>query len=800
MPIFHHIQRATRRTWLVAIAASCTALLRVQGQSGSGDIDVSLVYVQKTQVFQQATINNPVAVRNPFSLSLGANARQTNSIVSGQFRPPPGTGAFQNLNKDAASNLSFSSGGFATAAALNIAFPNGTYTFNIQTVTVPTAYTASVPISGDAYPTATPRITGGTFSSGALQIDSAVNYNFSWNAFSGSQIFQILDSSNNVVFSRTLSNSIGVAMPASTLQAGQYYTGKLIYRTSTVVFADTNTTWLATYSLEVNFKIATISGIPVIISPSSLTTTVGQPFFYQIVATNHPFSYTASPLPPGLILDSTLGIISGTPTSSGTTSISLSAQNIDGVGFAGVAPTIQSTPGAGPIITSSTSAFAFAGKPFAFQVTTRGATSAARISAAGLPAGLTIDPVNGRISGTTGATGSFLVNLTVADGNFRATGSLQLTLTADQDYPVITNANTVNVPRGQPFTYTIATPGATDPVDPPSYAMIGTLPQGLGFNAATGTISGTYTGALANSATDNSGPDSPDSPQLSGGALLGSVQLFGTNSHGTSTFQLLFLAVPSGAVNISTRLFVGTGENVLIGGFIVTGNAPKVVIIRALGPSTTIAGALQDPTLELHNSAGGIVYNDNWRTTQEQIIKDTTIPPLDDRESAIVIGLDPGNYTAVVAGKNGATGIALVEVYDLGTASLDTGSKAQLAQISTRGNVLTGDNVMIGGFIISGTTTKIIARAIGPSLSNFGIAYTLADPTLELFNGSGTSIALNDDWKSTQEQAIRDTTVPPTNDKESAIVNSLVPGAYTTIVRGKNNTTGVALVEVYSLP
>jgi hypothetical protein len=292
----------------------------------------------------------------------------------------------------------------------------------------------------------------------------------------------------------------------------------------------------------------------------------------------------------------------------------------------------------------------------------------------------------------------------------------------------------------------------------------------------------------------------PDAPTLSGGALLGSVQLFGTNSHGTSTFQLLFLAQPTGAVNISSRLLVGTNENVLIGGFIITGNAQKVVIIRAIGPSLPFSGTLQDPVLELHDSFNNVVRNDNWRDTQEQIIKDTTIPPTDDRESAIVIALDPGNYTAIMSGKNGTTGIGVVEVFDLGTASLDSGSKAQFAQISTRGNVLQGDNVMIGGFIVSGATTNVIVRAIGPSLKNFGVTNACPDTTLELFNGNGVSLAFNDDWRSTQQTAIQNTGVPPTDDHESAIVSSLAPGPYTAIVRGKNNVTGVALVEVFGLP
>ena len=401
--------------------------------------------------------------------------------------------------------------------------------------------------------------------------------------------------------------------------------------------------------------------------------------------------------------------------------------------------------------------------------------------------------MNGLISGTTNAVGSFSVNLTVTDGGFTVSGFLQLTFTSDTAYPVITNANKVILRQG-PFSYTIATPGALDPVDPPTYTIVGTLPAGLVFNAATGTISGTYTGPLLEST--NGGPRKPE---LAGGALLGSIQLFGTNSHGTSTFQLLFLAPPSGAVNISTRLLVGTGANVLIGGLIIQGNAPKAVIIRAIGPSTGIPGALQDPTLELHDSAGHVVFNDNWRTTQEQIIRDTGIPPADDRESAIVIALDPGNYTAIVAGKNGTTGIALVEVFDLGTATFDTTIQARLAEISTRGNVLTGDNVMIGGFIVAGVTTRVLVRAIGPSLTAFGIGNALQDTTLELHNSSGTTIRANDDWRSDQEQAIIDTMAPPTDNRESAIVDNLIPGNYTAIVRGKGNATGVALVEVYAL-
>ena len=248
--------------------------------------------------------------------------------------------------------------------------------------------------------------------------------------------------------------------------------------------------------------------------------------------------------------------------------------------------------------------------------------------------------------------------------------------------------------------------------------------------------------------------------------------------------------------NISTRSVVGTGESVMIGGFIITGTGDKNVIVRAIGPSlgaNGLAGALSDTVLELHDQTGKIIAtNDDWKTTQQSAIEATTVPPTNDKESAIVRRLTPGSYTAVVRGKNNATGIALVEAYGLdGT--------AKLANISTRSSVQTGDNVMIGGFIVldTGRPANVIVRAIGPSLA--GVANALADPILELHDQDGAIVATNDNWKSTQQSAIEATTVPPTNDKESAIVQLLDAGAYTAVVRGKNNATGVALIEAYNL-
>jgi hypothetical protein len=248
--------------------------------------------------------------------------------------------------------------------------------------------------------------------------------------------------------------------------------------------------------------------------------------------------------------------------------------------------------------------------------------------------------------------------------------------------------------------------------------------------------------------------------------------------------------------NISTRLKVGTGENVLIGGFIVTGADKKKLIVRAVGPSLPLGNKLLDPILALYDARGDLVYaNDDWQDSQETEIKATGIPPVEKFESAMVLSLSPGAYTAVLGGLGNTTGIGLVEAYDL-----DLTGNSSLANISTRGVVESGDDVMIGGLIVLGNSEKrVIVRALGPSLGAAGVAGALEDTTLELVNGNGTRVDFNDDWRDTQEAAIRASTIPPGNDLESAIVADLAPGAYTAVVRGFRGATGVALVEVYDL-
>ena len=251
--------------------------------------------------------------------------------------------------------------------------------------------------------------------------------------------------------------------------------------------------------------------------------------------------------------------------------------------------------------------------------------------------------------------------------------------------------------------------------------------------------------------------------------------------------------------NISTRLRVETGDNVLIGGFIITGTQPKKVIIRAIGTSLPLADKLANPTLELHGPNGLIEANDNWvDSPNKQAIIDSTIPPSSDLEAAIVQTL-PANstgYTAIVRGVNNGTGIGVVEAYDL-----DTTVDSRLANISTRGFVQTGDNVLIAGTIVVGQTPqRVLIRAIGPSLP---IAGVMANPTLELRDASGTLLQANDNWvDSANKQAIIDTTIPPSNDLEAAIVATLSANgaSYTAIVRGGNDSIGIAVVEVYALP
>ena len=260
-------------------------------------------------------------------------------------------------------------------------------------------------------------------------------------------------------------------------------------------------------------------------------------------------------------------------------------------------------------------------------------------------------------------------------------------------------------------------------------------------------------------------------------------------------------ALPSDThlTNISTRMQVLTGENVLIGGLTVGGTTPKQVVIRARGPSLAAAGitnALANPTIQLFSGANAIASNDDWGTaTNAAAIQASGFAPSDPAESAILTTLNPGAYTAVVTGVGTSIGVGIVEIFEVDTPA------SPLSNLSSRGQVGTGNDVMIGGFVIQGTSPQtVVIRARGPSLAAAGVSSPLANPTLQLFSGT-VLMETNDDWGSAANAAaIQSSGYAPSNAQESVILVTLNPGAYTAIVSGVGGATGVAIIEIFALP
>ena len=278
----------------------------------------------------------------------------------------------------------------------------------------------------------------------------------------------------------------------------------------------------------------------------------------------------------------------------------------------------------------------------------------------------------------------------------------------------------------------------------------------------------------------------------------GSSSVFAPHDNSRFVGGLAFEPPTAQLTNISTRASVQTGPRVTIAGFIVTGTDSKQVVVRGLGPTLTqfgVSGVLADPTLDLHDSTGSIQTNNNWKDTQQVAIQATGLAPPNDLESAILRTLAPGNYTAILAGNNGGTGIGLVEVYDV-----TPNVFSELTNVSTRGFVGTDQAVMIGGFITSGGngSTQVVVRGLGPTLAQFGVTGVLADPTLTLVDANGNRTS-NNNWKDTQQAAIQATGLAPPNNLESAILVTVAPGNYTAILQGNGGGTGIGLVEIYKV-
>jgi hypothetical protein len=337
----------------------------------------------------------------------------------------------------------------------------------------------------------------------------------------------------------------------------------------------------------------------------------------------------------------------------------------------------------------------------------------------------------------------------------------------------------------------------------PSYTTAGYPNAWTQFTVTVTGVPSPTTGRLAfRYFVENGGPKGGNSNYIG----IDSFQ-FNANCGPTPTPTPIATATPSTtpaaqAINLSTRLRVQTDDNVGIGGFIITGTVPRHVLLRGIGPSLAQLGVpdvLADPVLELHGQgAFATITDDNWRDdpAQEAAIIATGIPPSNNLESAIDATLEPGAYTAVLRGKNNTSGVALVEVYDF-----DQALPGKLANISTRAFVSTADNIVIAGFILGNHTgdDRIVVRGLGPSLTGLGVPNALANPTLELRDSNGTLLNSNNDWQDDPMQAAELTAagLGLSNDLESGIAATLPPGLYTALLAGRNNGTGVGLVEVY---
>jgi hypothetical protein len=471
---------------------------------------------------------------------------------------------------------------------------------------------------------------------------------------------------------------------------------------------------------------------------------------------------------------------------------------------------VQPAPNSGLTIKSGTSITARKGQFFSFDVFTKGGSANARLTATHLPPGLSYDPLTGLISGRPTVNGSFGVTLTVTDGSVTTTSTLQLTFTSDPAVPVITSPREATLVPGKSFHYKIVDSSQQSGT---TFSIIGQLPPGLTLNPVTGVISGVY-----NPHDQNGGP------------LLGSFQIICHQLYGNATNPLtLFLQRPCTLLKITTRGVVQTGNNQLVGGVNVAGNAQENVMIRAIGPSLRVngvplTGRLQNPTLELDHP-NSIGQNDDWQTThiggiitsnqvaaiQKSVLVNSSPTPLplvptNPLESAIIANaLAPGNYNAIVRPKSGTMGtIGSVEFYDLGTVGLNYLHRAGLVDFAARGLVQTGNNVMrtdftLGSQAATGSNVRILLRVQGPSLPVQG---KLQNPTLGLYNATGAGIASNDDWMSApNHQEIYNSGYAPSNPHEPAILmDNLSQGNYYAIVRGLNNTTGIAVLQAYILP
>ena len=541
--------------------------------------------------------------------------------------------------------------------------------------------------------------------------------------------------------------------------------------------------------VTLTITVAAAGAVPVITSATTAPGTVGTAFVtYFITATGLPTSFAATGLPPGLTLNLATGAINGTPTAPGVSVVSLTATNGTGTSLPATLTITVASAGSAPVITSPTTAPGTVGTVFiTYLITATGLPTS--YTATGLPPGLTLDALTGEITGTPTTAGTYAVTITATNATGTGPATLTITVAAAAVAPIITSPVTAPGTVGTPFPiYVITATGL-----PTTYTATG-LPPGLTLNPLTGEITGT--------------------PTASGSFV---VTITATNSAGTTSTNVTFVIAPFGfshIVNFSARAMSGPGADSLIVGFVVDGS-DKDLMVRGIGPdlaSFGITNFLANPILTLFNASGAEIATDTGWSVNSSGVNDSALIaataasagafalPSGSADSVILYTANAGALTSGLLTSDASTGVGLVEIYDTGG-----NPYASLINVSARMEVTSGDGVLIAGFVIGGSAPKtVLIRGDGPSLSTYGVPGVLADPEITVFSGS-TKLASNAGWgtgTSTAAQlsaAFAEVGAFPlaAGSKDSALLITLQPGAYTVEVTSVSNSTGVALVEVY---